>query len=496
MFKNRSVFVFQAVLGGVLAGLSLYAGVSFLMPIGLAFLWSVHKRPFVSALWGGSAVLVSHFWLLSLHPLDWIGIPIYLSLPISISIWLFCGLIGCFLVWSWAWVGNKIKLSFLSEDSNLKENFLHAFLLASIWGLAEVALGELPLFWIGIGASALPGDRWLAGIAQLIGGGGLATLQLLIGWWLWQSLFAFFYRLRWQKIFFLGLLFNLMMHLVGWNLLNEGVSSSTKLVAIWQPDIPIREKFSNEQKKLLPYSLQNAINKADEYDADFLIAPEGTLSANQELLAPTPVKILTGGFRWVNGKQRNSLLFFDVGKKQFTSAIDKNRLVPLGEWVPQLPGFSIVGLSAVGGIDKGSSPRIFLWNGPPFAASICYELSNGKAISKAVLDGAQWILATANLDPYPMALQRQFLSLAQLRSIENSREIITAANNGPSSWINSEGKVRVSLPSFEEGFGVSLLRLKKTKTIYTRFGEAPLISLLLLGTFFYYFDLIKEKKLF
>ena len=217
--------------------------------------------------------------------------------------------------------------------------------------------------------------------------------------------------------------------------------------------------------------------------------------SHQTLIAPAPLKVLSGGFRWVNGRQRNSLLFFDIGNKQYSSAIDKNRLVPLGEWVPNLPVGSIVGLSAVGGLEKGPSPRIFSWKGPPVAASICYELSNGKAISKAVLDGAEWILATANLDPYPMALQRQFLSLAQLRSIENSREIITVSNNGPSSWINSEGEVKALLPSFEENFGISLLHLKKEKTFYTRFGEIPLICLLILGMFGYVFELFKDQKL-
>ena len=36
------------------------------------------------------------------------------------------------------------------------------------------------------GGSVLPGDRWLAGLAGWFGAGGLAVVQLLLGWWLWQ----------------------------------------------------------------------------------------------------------------------------------------------------------------------------------------------------------------------------------------------------------------------------------------------------------------------
>ena len=43
--------------------------------------------------WGAAAVLVSHRWLLWLHPLDWVGVPLPLSLPL------------CLLLWACAWLG-------------------------------------------------------------------------------------------------------------------------------------------------------------------------------------------------------------------------------------------------------------------------------------------------------------------------------------------------------------------------------------------------------
>jgi apolipoprotein N-acyltransferase len=52
------------------------------------------------------------------------------------------------------------------------------------------------------------------------------------------------------------------------------------------------------------------------------------------------------------------------------------------------------------------------------AAAICYELANCSALAEAVDAGAQWLLASANLDPAPLqAIRLMFLRmlLVQLR---------------------------------------------------------------------------------
>jgi hypothetical protein len=49
------------------------------------------------------------------------------------------------------------------------ERWSTALMAASLWGLAELLLAKGPLFWIGLGAAALPGDRALAGLAPWLG---------------------------------------------------------------------------------------------------------------------------------------------------------------------------------------------------------------------------------------------------------------------------------------------------------------------------------------
>ena len=90
-----------------------------------------------------------------------------------------------------------------------------------------------------------------------------------------------------------------------------------------------------------------------------LVAPEGTLNSNFYFSKGFKVNTLAGGFRNSNNELRSSLLGFKIGDKSFTSFIDKNRLVPLGEKTPRFLDSFSRGLSALGGIQPGSDSRLF-----------------------------------------------------------------------------------------------------------------------------------------
>ena len=101
MGERRYRPVLRAAIGGVLAGLAPGTGGVLVMLPALALLWSVAQRPWLGALWGGLAVLVSHRWLLALHPLTWMGVPPLLSLPIALLLWTICGLASAALLLVW-----------------------------------------------------------------------------------------------------------------------------------------------------------------------------------------------------------------------------------------------------------------------------------------------------------------------------------------------------------------------------------------------------------
>ena len=179
MAVNRQFWWITALGGGLLAGAALPPlGCPPLLWLALVPLWA--QGPRAACVWGAGAVLVSHRWLLWLHPLDWVGVPLPLSLPLCLLLLAACALLGGLLVGSWRWLVQRLGA----------EGWWAALLAASAWGLAEVLLARGPLFWVGLGSAALPGDRALAGLAQGLGAGGLAALQLLLGWGLWRVLDA------------------------------------------------------------------------------------------------------------------------------------------------------------------------------------------------------------------------------------------------------------------------------------------------------------------
>ncbi len=451
----RSQVLLRGLLGGVLAGAApAFAGPLLMVPA-LALLWSVATRPRVAALWGLLAVLISHRWLLALHPLTWMGIPSALSLPIALTVWLICGGAAALLLLVWSGLA---RWSF----SRLWSPF-GVLLLTVLWAVSELLLEGSPLFWIGLSGSVLPLDRPLAGLARWLGSGGLAALQLWWGWGLWQV------SRRGGQGWSLWVVSLVLVHVLGAQLLEAPESRVGLRLGVWQPAIPTREKFSSERQRQFSQKLAAALQEAERLGVEALVAPEGTLPSNWSRPAEgIPLHLLSGGFRWVRGQQRSSLLLAVPEQPRPQALLDKHRLVPLGEWLPPLPPGFTQGLSAVGGLEAGSPSRLTETGFGPVGVAICYELSNGRALAAATAGGAEWLLTIANLDPYPELLQRQFLALAQLRAIESGRDLLSVGNTGPTAVVRADGTVQRLLPSGVEGVAVADLQRRTHKSPYVQ----------------------------
>lgn len=600
MGNDRRLWGLTAAAAGMLAGLALApVGLPPLLWPALALLWALAGSPpaalgrrrgplLAAGLWGLAAVLVSHRWLLWLHPLDWIGVPGPLSLPLCLALWLACGLLGGALVALWLALVRRLEA----------RRFSTALIGSLLWGLVEVQLARGPLFWFGLGSSALPGDRPLAGVAALAGAGAVAALQLLIGWCLWRALAPIPGRRRWLLA---GLALVLGGHLAGAAALAaiEPQAGPAERLLVLQTAIPTRHKFEPRQQTVLlrflaaaqrltapegsgwdslpgasrqngkeqdnnrqpngepnsatrngsdptvhvpsgqalaaeapqepeqnassdhpdvqgrpgqgdapPWSIGEEakaasaqIGSADQRGeanaaaakggtarddgapvqrATSLVLPEGSLALGQPLPLPAGVEVLSGGFRQEGLDQRSSLLRFEPGEQLASGWVDKHRLVPLGEWVPLAGLWRWSGLSAVGGLEPGPASRLLQRPSGSVAVAICYELSDGAALASASREGAGWLLASANLDPYPLLLQDQFKALAQLRAIETGRWLVSAANTGPSLLVDARGRLIEQLPPGLRRQGLMSPRRLSALTPYTRWGEWPLLVLLLL----------------
>lgn len=472
MAGNRPLWRWIGAAGaGLLAGWALPPwGCPPLLWLALVPLWALGPGP--AALWGGVAVLVSHRWLLWLHPLDWVGVPLPLSLPLCLLLWASLAVVAAALVGGW-----RLLVEVLGP-----ERLSSAVLAAALWGLAEVLLAKGPLFWIGLGSAALPGDRALAGLAQWIGAGGLAAVQLVLSWWLWRWLAAWGAERRGAgRSAAAWVLVVLVLHAWGWRLLQlpgpAMAAASSLNVLVLQPAIPTREKFSWSQQQALLRRLAGAQLQAEQQGADLLVLPEGALAAGQTLPHAAQVEVLSGGFRDVDGGLRSAVLRFEPGEQEAVQAIDKHRLVPLGEWIPGASWLNTAGLSAVGGVSFGEPSRLLPRPTGAVGVAICYEIADGASLAAAARDGAGWLLASANLDPYPPLLQGQFAALSQLRAIETGRWLVSAANTGPSLLVDPSGAVRQRLLDPTAGTLPVQLQVRDRLTGYSRTGEAPLLLL-------------------
>jgi apolipoprotein N-acyltransferase len=132
-------------------------------------------------------------------------------------------------------------------------------------------------------------------------------------------------------------------------------------------------------------------------------------------------------------------------------------------------------LSAVGGVEPGAASRLLQHPQGDLAVAICYEIADGAGLIAASQAGAGWILASANLDPYPLQLQRQFQALSQLRAIEASRWLVSAANSGPSLVVQPDGRLGASLAPMEPGTLLVRLQARANQTVYGQLGEWPLL---------------------
>ena len=446
------------------------------MPFSLLFLWNGIDKNNSNFLWGFSFVSLSHIWLLSLHPLTWLGIPWFVSLIISLIIWLSCSLFGGFLVFSWSLIGKFLFFKRNCLVQNKFELIANVAILAFIWALGEIFLSQTPFFWIGLGESLVPSDLYLAGLARWIGAPGLTIIQLMIGFWIFYIYKRCKKNLSINKILLNGICLISFLHIVGFVLIMPEHRVFDHPVSIWQTNIPTREKsfVSNEKMK---QAFLNSQKIAISQNADLLLAPEGTLRSDFILETPSKIDSLIGGFRKDKRHLKSSLLFFKKGEKVHINFKDKYRLVPLGERIPKFLRISKRGLSSLGGIENGIKSRLFKFEKDfisPVAVAICYEISDGINIINAARNGSKVILSISNLDPYPPILQRQFLSLARLRSIENNRDMILAANTGPSGLIMNDGRIDKVFPSNVSDTKLVFPNFFSKKTFYTNFGIKPL----------------------
>ncbi len=478
--RDNFNYLLIPLIGGFSGGYAVSSNLwIFFMPLSLTILWAGFDKGFSNFFWGLSFILASHYWLLYLHPLTWLGFSWIISLFLTTLIYFGCAIVGGCLIFLWGYLAKKLINKKYIFSGNIINVFLKILFLCFLWAFGELILSQTPFFWIGIGDSLIPGDFYLASLARWIGSTGVCILQLLMGFWIFCLFEKWKRNLQIKGLLFFGTISLFALHVGGAFLTLPKSLDNVYPVYIWQTNTPTREKLlinNNTMNKKISIVQERALSK----NALLLVAPEGTLRSDFIFNFPSKINTLSGGFRLVKNQLRSSLLFFEKGEKLFSGFIDKNRLVPIGEKYPKVFN-KFKGLSSVGGIQPGQKSRYFsLKNLPNFAISICYEISDGLKIRTAIRSGAEMILAIANLDPYPKKIHDQFLSIASMRSIENNRETIIVSNTGPSGLIRSDGRIdKLIENNISENITVYPNKINQN-TFYNKFGLQVLIIVFIL----------------
>jgi apolipoprotein N-acyltransferase len=166
----------------------------------------------------------------------------------------------------------------------------------------------------------------------------------------------------------------------------------------------------------------------------------------------------------------------------------KNHLVPFGEFIP--PGFAWI-LERLnipmGNFMRGNEVQNNFYvykNGQKksFSANICYELLFGDEMAaiNRINQPAFFVNAT-NLGWFGESALIQFLNIGRMRAIELSKPILIANNSGISAIILPNGVVQKHLlPNIIDVLDVGVPLQKIQITFYGRYGDKPILYLLLL----------------
>lgn len=167
----------------------------------------------------------------------------------------------------------------------------------------------------------------------------------------------------------------------------------------------------------------------------------------------------------------------------------KQHRVMFGEYIPILEWFSALD-GIVPKIDVGPIPKAFSVNGTRVSPNVCIEtaverVTLGQLAQLRALDQMPDVVVTVTNDAWfdESSVVEHHLRCAQLVAVGCRRPILSAANNGPTAWIASDGSVTQRLDVGSQGDIIATPIRDDRVSVYLRIGDWParILTLLCLG---------------
>jgi apolipoprotein N-acyltransferase len=462
--------------------------------------WSLMLK---GALFFAGYVGFGQSWLLSLHPMGWLGFSPLESV-------LFSGFVFLLNVALWASFGALFLAASYVVGCWLPHPLWLLPILPALWMLFLSLWSQLPIVvpWLTPELSLMQSDAFRPLVAMgggLFWGGLVLAVSALIAWYVIALL-----RRAWPAwCLALGALLCVALTLytqfgkpvyVRQPILSDNTQAALQSVGVLQGNCSIKAIRGNKPEERLACQktyiklAEDALLKAKIHNRplNWLVLPEeGALAApvltqNDKSLPKAAfepwltlsqthhVGLILGGSLWQTEKKQlsNALFWLAPSSKPKTTQAnvsllyEKTQLVPFGEALPEwskslmrlrLPSYNPATYTA----GKHFAPKVILNlpNTPPetslqIAPLICFELTS-QAKSKAYQrQGAQVLVNSSNLGWFHNnpKMQAQFEAMAKLRAVETGLSVIVAANTGRSVIVEGgTGKVITSLGDGEIG---------------------------------------------
>ncbi|TWU20271.1 Apolipoprotein N-acyltransferase [Novipirellula galeiformis] len=160
----------------------------------------------------------------------------------------------------------------------------------------------------------------------------------------------------------------------------------------------------------------------------------------------------------------------------------KNHLVMFGEYVPILPSLpGVRSLIPAGlGVTPGDGPSVFTVNDTNVVPLVCIETAVERVALNHIAnlrDNAVRadVMVTVTNDGWfdDSSILDHHRRCAQLVAVGTRRSVLSSANNGPTAWIDSCGRLVDALPAGTNGAIIATPRRDPRTSLYVRMGDLP-----------------------
>jgi len=275
-------------------------------------------------------------------------------------------------------------------------------------------------------------------------------------------------------------------------------------IAAIQADVALKDKWHDARIDSTRIPYEELTKKAAAEGAEFVVWAETAVPAylrlDPDLMAwvrrvvrDAGVYLYTGfpdADRGPGGKIRrfnSSGLFDPRGVLRDTYA--KHHLLPIGEAMPFTSVLPVLAKLDVGQAEwtPGPEPTPMTVARPggdfPFSGMICFESVFSWLARDAVLAGSRCLVVITNDGWFgKSAGPRQHAALARLRAVECAVPVVRSANNGISLICDDTGRVLDRLGLGRRGTVMAEVAPGSGRTLFVRYGHAPLFWLLLAWT--------------